>query len=476
MGITLPPTPPLIISRPLCPVVDCGPTPSCCRLGAEIGSLPLYDANGQECGRGCPVCLRPGNRVDSTPPCCRNPIACNPPICPGTLQLTIIRAAGANGNFPCCPEYRCENPCTSTVCPTLQSTTCNFDFEIPTYRTSPPLMDPLGCCRTIDCVFNRCAHGTTTCPDGTVLERDPANRCLYPECPPPSCPNPEQQRFCTSIGGSQVPQVRNPSPDCSWQDCPDYEPCDDIGNLCGDFGTCVRGRSVLTCDCQASYSGDRCDTFTEPIRRKYSPFDRSIGLTEACAAYMCNRDLCSVTTDAGATWDELPAELKSFAGVSSNYLWFVNQDDYIVTYDPSTGTVLGNRGLDDVYDNLVSSNAITPARSTYSYEAVVDGVLPQASESQWILNWGADLSGGGPCSFMLYLTEIDLVFYTSTDMHKTAWGHGTTNDVEILRLCEDLCLLPNGRRNTCSNHGSCVRETGECVCDYGYRGGSCQFG
>lgn len=481
VGIVLPRTPPLIVARAVCPAPDCsGDGPSCCRSGAVIGTLPIRDSNGDVCAQSCLQCLRNG-RVENTPFCCRNPSLCGDFLCPPGQERTVVRPAGADGQFPCCPEYRCEaaDPCSSVVCPSLQSVNCNNAWEIGAYRNTPPLMDPLGCCRSIDCVFNRCPGGTFVCRDGSVLVRDPQNRCQFPDCPS-VCPNPQQTRFCTSSGGVQVAQVRNPAPDCSWQDCPAYEPCDDVGlgnlgQLCGEFGTCVRERSVLTCECQPSYNGARCETFTEPPRRTYSPFDRSIGLTDACWAYMCNGGSCSYTRNAGANWIDLPSELKSFAGVSSNYLWFVDQNDYMVTYDPSSRTITGNRELDLVYDNLVSNNAINPPRSTYSYEDVVDGVLPPASESQWIINWGTDLTVPGPCSFMLYLTDIDLVFYTSTNLHKTAWGTRTTNEVEVIELCEDKCLLRNGRRTTCNNNGVCVRETGECICDFGFQGASCQI-
>merc|ERR1719188_1055697 len=99
------------------------------------------------------------------------------------------------------------------------------------------------CCPHITCVSTICVPATRTCErnDGTTLtlESDWRRMCAQPSCPP-ECPrsmtavslNCPVSRNTHSSGF--VPRIlSSPFQDasgrwtCTWQDCPDYEPCND---------------------------------------------------------------------------------------------------------------------------------------------------------------------------------------------------------------------------------------------------------
>jgi len=481
---SFPPIPPLVVVPRSCPLTEvCGPTPICCNEGFDVGTLPILNSLGQECGRSCPECVRTnvqGEYVqDRVPECCVAALACETPQCgPGeTLELRQLR--GANYARPCCDVHVCvtTDRCATFTCPTLEEQTCMFpQFQIPAYAQG---MDPTGCCQRIDCVTNICFGPPRRCPDGSTVPRDPAAlpRCSFPDCPI-RCTNPDQQQFCPATGGTQIPRVRNLAPDCTWQPCPDYDPCEDANYLprpCGEFGTCVPGFSELTCECQESYSGPLCGTFEPPPRPTFTLYTRSFALSDSCEAFMCRQSSCYYSENSGVSWDQLDTALFSLSGISSDYAWFVNEDNHIASYDRGTGEILSTRDVDTVYQNIVSLGGLQESRITFSYYDVIEGELPPASEQQHMINYASDLSWTGPCQFMVFLTDEKVVFYTSQEMHSTEWGtlvHGY--QAETVELCEDKCLDAQGNKQTCSDNGICDRADGVCHCDYGYSGDFCE--
>lgn len=415
---------------------------------------------------------------DRVPECCVAELACDIPECGPDETLQLRQARGANSARPCCDVFVCisTDPCARVTCPTLERTDCTFNWQVPAYTQ---IMDPTGCCLSIDCVSSFCAGPPRTCSDGSTVRPDPtANpRCSYPACPE-VCRGAGQQQFCPATGGTQIPRVRNPAPICTWQPCPDYEPCEDANYLpfpCGEFGTCVPGFSELTCQCADSYSGPLCETFDPPPRPTYTLLTRSFGLTDSCEAFMCHENACYYSANSGVSWEQLDTALLSLSGISSNYAWFINEDNHIVSYNRGTREVLSTRDVDTVYQNLVSLDGLQESRTTFSYYEVVEGELPPASEQQHMINYASDLSWTGPCQFMVFLTFDEVVFYTSEEMHSTEWGTLANGYIaETVELCEDKCLDAGGNKQTCSDHGICDRADGVCHCDYGYSGTLCE--
>jgi len=482
---SLAPVQPLVVIPPVCPTTGiCGPTPTCCTPGFEVGRMPIMNTAGQECGQSCPQCLRilSGNEYiqGQVPECCLAELACSIPECGDGETLELVRSRGANNVLPCCDVYRCTTAvdiCASRTCPTLEMATCN-SFQVPRYTEQ---LDSLGCCRMVACVWNFCSGRTQQCGGGITVEQDPTGQppCSYPPCPA-VCSNPDHQLFCPSTGGTQISRVRNDAPDCSWQDCPDYEPCTDptYGPLpCGDSGTCVPGFTVLTCECEEHYSGDVCQTFSPPPRPTFTVTQRSFvaDFADQCQSFMCHDENCYFSANAGISWEPLDPQLRSISGISTDYAWFVGPDDHIVSFNRMSRQILGSRDLDAIYQNVVSVNGLQEARTTYSYFDVVQGDLPPASEREYMMNWNAALSWTGPCQFMVFLTDQHVVFYTSHEMHSTQWGTIVDGSrVDTVELCEDKCLDGNGDKRICSEHGICDRQTGECICDYGYEGDNCE--
>jgi len=343
-------------------------------------------------------------------------------------------------------------------------------------------------------VFGSCQSDERVCPSGEVLLRratsDPP--CLFPECPV-FCDT--SILYCPGPGGVQTERERsdaNAEPPCEWQPCPPYEPCDDeswndpaTGLKCGLFGECRRGFSTLNCECQDHYSGARCQTFTEPPRPVFGVHERSFLLTSACIGYMCYNDGCSMSSDSGVSWVVLPVDLKAILGSFGEDVWFADSDGHAVLFNQDSETT-SNPEQDAIIQQQMSSDGFVIPRTVFSQRVHEDGVFPPPSERDYIINYEMDLlEVDEACAVHVYLTNSAVVFYNAMYMHATSWGteincEAADRDVrcgDITRtlMCENKCISEDGSEETCNDAGMCVRETGECLCNFGYTGEKCEI-
>jgi hypothetical protein len=188
-----------------------------------------------------------------------------------------------------------------------------------------------------------------------------------------------------------------------------------------------------------------------------------------------------VTEDNGQSYTELPMHLVSCVGAwgsSFYYLADVEGHVYQVDAEDSGFTSLSDSDIDERYRSHVGSDNWNPATTVFSFNKVEDGKFPPPSELQYVLNSEIPLvADGGSCNVHVYLTSEWIVWYTHDHSYKTQWGESIR--VESLgavvedAMCEDKCLVDNVYEN-CNKNGICVRETGECLCNYGYTGSKCE--
>lgn len=491
--------PPLVIRPPICPSVDCPrDAPVCCPPGSRLERPDIRNSNGEVCARGCLTCLS-NQRPVQIPACCATMQSCDgPPSCSPPLVAQIIRPRGPNNQMPCCDRYECVEPCSNVVCPTLANTICQ-PWEVPAWVSDWPdeartrliseFSDPAECCPNILCVFSQCEPGSRTCPDGSIVERVATSSppCRFANCPP-SCQQPTQQLFCPSSGG-QIPRGRNPpshSPEseaCDWLPCPPYEPCDDpiFDGHCQNGANCIRGRETIACECIDGFTGPRCAT--APQRRTFPIFTRSFMVFDQCLLIMCASAGCFLSTDFGLNWDlilvsGLDASIVSYHGYwNGRGHYFVSSEGNLVHFNVNTNEFSWGDGAESRFEqhfpDALDNQLFTPAFTEFSYVELEAGKFPPASEVRHVIRTDACEPN------YIFMTESSIIAYLpETDKQIVTPWSGDNLVSEEFELCPDLCVNDDGERNTCSGNGICVRETGECVCNFGYRGPTCnsEFG
>jgi len=303
-------------------------------------------------------------------------------------------------------------------------------------------------------------------------------------------------RFCPGSGGLTERRRNGPNDEnpCEWQPCPPYEPCDDdalnqpgTNSKCGQYGVCRRGFSTLTCRCQDQWSGARCEIYTAPPRPRFGSHERSFLLTSDCVGYMCYSNRCYISKDSGANWDILDSRLTVVLGYFGEYTWFADSEGHAISWNADSEEVLSNADLDVRIQQQMSTNGFVEPIFTFSQKVHEDGQFPPASEQEFIINYGRSLMDPDEaCAVHVYLTNSAVVFYNADYMHATSWGTNVHCDnLEVMnedarcglitqtQMCENKCLLPNDSYETCNGNGVCVRETGVCLCDWGFSGEKC---
>jgi len=477
--------PPLVIRPTPCPQVVCLDVPVCCPPGSRL-RVQSTVVGGRTC-QGCSTCIHDRSGLPlPIPTCCRQPVACAMITCPVGQEAQIVRPKNANQERPCCDEYRCvpiSNPCVTVVCPTVSETRCQ-SFETARIVTPSDIASGIpeftpgsgNCCPNILCVFSACQEGTRVCPaDGSVVTRVSTTTppCQWANCPP-VCSQASQMLFCPASGGL-IARLRNPATDsiapCEWQPCPPYEPCTDDGfppDHCGTNGACEPGRTVFACVCDDNWSGARCTEYTPPPRPTHTISDRSFGLLDNCASVMCKQSTCYLTNNNGLDWGALAESLTSFLGHVGDDYFFTDTDGLLVRLtgglldDPSR---VSDSSVDAQWQRIVEGGMLQPSILAFSYVVVEEGGFPPASEARHVIR-------SPNCEDYIFLTESHVVYYTDTEHHQVPWTGSQT--ATTFELCPDKCLNDDGERNTCNGNGICVRESGECLCNFGWRGEICQ--
>lgn len=482
----------------------------CCGSGAEIGRPPIFNAAGVQCGQGCETCMRSNFRPAPVPLCCRTPLHCPAMMCIPTMQPVLVVPKGTNGEAPCCDRYQCQltlNPCGGVVCPQVETAICaNRLTEVPRFVTSADinhsLQDPLGCCQNIICVAVVCPMDTRLCLDGTLLTRLPTSvpPCLFALCPA-ICPDPMLRLFCPASGGKLVERARNSAEhtqSCEWQPCLPYEPCEDATLAgCGANGDCIRGRSVLACTCNDGFSGPTCQTFTEPVRPTHTVHDKSFAVLDSpafCLLYWCSpiagNSACHGGFYSGGGWNVFSEKIDSFpslmsvVGHSPSFtddilpsFFAVNKDFEMDMISFNDWVVSEGSSVDADFTRAVQASDWAAAITDFSHFTVKDGTYPPHSEARHILNLGDYCPGSVSNTASVFLSDVAIVIYDMNDDQLQQliipWVDPVGN-TQLLDVCPDLCLNDDGERNTCNNNGICVRESGDCLCDFGWRGELCQ--
>jgi hypothetical protein len=200
---------------------------------------------------------------------------------------------------------------------------------------------------------------------------------------------------------------------------------------------------------------------------------------------MCVRGDCQTTYNSGLNWAPLnivdsagnAVTISSYAGRVGDNLFFIDGDQHVGIYnsnnDPSwtSDEVVDQQYADHRRLNGHISNR---ARTEWSYFQPREGIPPPPSEANHVLQYHQVL-GVDPCYNHIFLTEEYVVIYTSTHMTLTRWSNILQDDAGVQHvLCEDKCLGADNVREVCNDNGYCVRETGECVCNFYYSGDKCE--